>query len=225
MIINKQKIHVFSFEPIDSRMYVWAEDGQAMIIDPCISEAAWEILEKEKVRNAQIILTHEHYDHISGVNWLRDKIDCQVICSENCARRLCDPQKNLSAYFNILFMNHTEEIKRQISELQAKCYSCHADVTFSVKKEISIGSIHLDLRETPGHSSGSICAYLSEQQILFSGDTLVNGTPTVTRLPGGSKKDFQRYTVPWLKKLPSNVIVFPGHGEIAILDDLMTNIE
>ena len=67
------------------------------------------------------------------------------------------------------------------------------------------------LKETPGHSKGSICIFLDEK-VMFSGDTLVTGFNTIVRLPGGSKKDFYSITIPYLKQLDEDIVVYPGHG-------------
>ena len=65
-------INTYSFYPIDSNMYVILENKKALIIDPCVSEEAKEYLKSEQVKEILVLLTHEHYDHISGVNWLRE---------------------------------------------------------------------------------------------------------------------------------------------------------
>ena len=37
------EIQTYSFYPIDARMYIIAENGKAVIIDPCVSEEAKNI--------------------------------------------------------------------------------------------------------------------------------------------------------------------------------------
>ena len=76
------------------------------------------------------------------------------------------------------------------------------------------------LKETPGHSKGSICI-LVDEKILFSGDTLVTGHETILRLPGGSKKDFAGITLPYLESLDREIMVYPGHGEPQKLAEFM----
>ena len=97
-------INTYSFYPIDSNMYVILENKKALIIDPCVSEEAKEYLKSEQVKEILVLLTHEHYDHISGVNWLRECFpQVKVFCSEACANGIVKPTRNLSAYYEILF--------------------------------------------------------------------------------------------------------------------------
>lgn len=91
-------------------------------------------------------------------------------------------------------------------------YSCEADEIFNGKKEWNFESHKIVMQETPGHSKGSICI-LVDEEILFSGDTLVTGHETILRLPGGSKKDFASITLPYLESLDREIMVYPGHGE------------
>ena len=98
-------IKSYSFYPIDARMYVIVENGKALIIDPSISEDAKKYLKSEKIEDILILLTHEHYDHISGVNWFKEEFTkTKLLCSEPCAKALPKPYKNLSVYYEILFL-------------------------------------------------------------------------------------------------------------------------
>ena len=74
-------IKSYSFYPIDARMYVIVENGKALIIDPSISEDAKKYLKSEKIEDILILLTHEHYDHISGVNWFKEEFIRNIIIS------------------------------------------------------------------------------------------------------------------------------------------------
>lgn len=60
---------------------------------------------------------------------------------------------------------------------------------------------------------------------LFSGDSLIKGKKVITRLPGGSKKDYQAITLPFLKSLPDDMVVFPGHGEPGTLKELLNEVK
>ncbi len=65
---------------------------------------------------------------------------------------------------------------------------------------------------TPGHTPGSICLYFPEDKVLFSGDTLFKMGYGRTDLPGGNFSQLIDSLVR-LFALPSDVQVFPGHGE------------
>ena len=79
--------------------------------------------------------------------------------------------------------------------------------------------LQLVLRETPGHSTGSICIEVNKKYI-FTGDSLVDGAKIITRLPGGSKKAYKEITKPYLDSLNKDVVVFPGHGNEGLIEDI-----
>ncbi len=183
-------------------MYVILCGSQALVVDPFVCHEALEILMKARIAELLVVLTHEHYDHISGVNWIKQNLFCQVLCTENCARLIKDSRKNLSHY------------------IESSPFCCEADVTFSGQVEIPFARRTLNLIETPGHSKGSLCLTV-DQLCVFTGDSLVNGKNVVTKLPGGSRSDYENITLPFLQSLPTDIQVFPGHGEPGKLGDLL----
>lgn len=205
---DDMKIETFSFSPIDSRMYLIAEGGQALIVDPCIDGRALSILDTIGTKQLTILLTHEHYDHISGVNWLKLHYPCKVACSAACAACLTDDKKNLSRYFDALMMGRYGQAYIQ----KTRPYTCEATDTFEGQATVQWQGHTLEMRETPGHSPGSICI-LVDRKILFTGDTLLKEVGITTRLPGGNQRDYEKFTRPWLESLPGELYVYPGHGE------------
>lgn len=206
-------IYTYDFYPIDSRMYILLENKKALIIDPCVSDEALQLLKENNVTEILVLLTHEHYDHISGVNWLREHFSSvNALCSSACAAALPSPSKNLSNFWEILFVGKDKETQEYVRNMNIQPYSCTADDTFESEHKLSWEGHSLFLKETPGHSKGSICILLDED-MLFSGDSLVTGYPTITRLPGGSKKDYAGITLPWFQSLDPSIMVYPGHGE------------
>ena len=215
-------IYTYSFYPIDARMYVILKRGKALVIDPCVSDEALQLLKKSKVQEILVLLTHEHYDHISGVNWLRENFfSVEVLCSSLCAEALPNPSQNLSIFWEILFVGKDKETQEYVRNMNIRPYSCEADRTFEGELSLLWEGHSLQLKETPGHSKGSICI-LMDNTVLFSGDSLVTGHPTITRLPGGSKKEYKENTLPYLQSLNPEIMVYPGHGEKQSLDSSIT---
>lgn len=121
-------------------------------------------------------------------------------------------------------MGKDEETQEYVRNMNIQPYSCEADRTFDGECRMSWEGHSLWLKETPGHSAGSICILLDEK-ILFSGDSLVTGHPTILRLPGGSKKNFKMITIPFFESLDSELVVYPGHGEMQSLSSMLLGMD
>jgi glyoxylase-like metal-dependent hydrolase (beta-lactamase superfamily II) len=70
----------------------------------------------------------------------------------------------------------------------------------------------------PGHTPGSIALYDEKTGVLFSGDTLFQGTWGRTDLPGGS--DAQLFqSLKRLLSMKGDIVVCPGHGAPTTIQD------
>ena len=62
------------------------------------------------------------------------------------------------------------------------------------------------------HSEGGNFIFLNEN-ILFSGDILLDESVPAAKFPGGSPKEFTDVALPYINTLPPELVVYPGHGE------------
>lgn len=207
----------FSTPYLRSNMYFLAEKKHGIIIDPYDDPASCEQMEARAKEIDYILLTHEHYDHISGTNALRERYDCPVLCGAVCAERIQNSVDNFSHYFRAYASIQTGETVPEDLTVD-ECYKTHADESFSGQRELLWQGHRLILREAPGHSPGSICILL-DGNILFSGDSLLPGGQAMVRFPGSSKRQYYDATLPWLRSLPSETTVYPGHYEPFRLGD------
>ena len=58
-----------------------------------------------------------------------------------------------------------------------------------------------------------IVAKQSNDKYIFTGDSLIQNTPTITRFKTSNNATYESTTRPFLKSLDKNMLVFPGHGE------------
>lgn len=201
------KVQQFVTPLLASNMYLLEEDRCGIIIDPCGGFVSGIAAVCEGVD--YILLTHEHYDHISGTNALRERYGCPVICSEACGQRIQSSTHNFSRYYEAYATVQTgEPVPEGI--LPVDEYFTHGDEVFSGERQLSWHGHSLLLTETPGHSPGSICI-LVDGELLFSGDTLLQGDVAITRFPGGSRRQYERISMPYLRGLPEKTMVYPGH--------------
>ena len=66
---------------------------------------------------------------------------------------------------------------------------------------------------TPGHTEGSCCYYAAAEDILFSGDTLFQGSVGRTDLPTGRAAQLSISIREKLFVLPDNTLILSGHGD------------
>lgn len=223
--ITGVEMHTFVFWPLDERMYILLCGDECLVVDPHINLDAIELIKNRGISDIRIILTHEHADHISGLNWLRDQFSCIVIATDECAAAIPNPKDNLSQFNSFLLQAAAERTGEDTSNVRFDMISCYADVTFKHEYSLTFGQYTIRLYSAAGHSRGSLIMAIedTEQQVLciFTGDNLMMDYAVTTRLPGGSKKSYESITIPLLKSFDSNVWVYPGHGRPATIQDMM----
>ena len=195
---------------LDTNTYLLEEDRHLLIIDPADYAAVLE-----KCRNAAtvtLLLTHEHFDHISGLNRIRDLCasSCRVIAGATCSERIQDEKGNLSAYADVLAELGGKLIPEHWSPFACKA----ADITFENQYAFHWMGHAMEMFSTPGHSAGSCCIVVDD--LLFVGDTVLENNLMV-KFPGSSKKLYRSVTALLLERLLlGNRIscVYPGHGDV-----------
>lgn len=87
---------------------------------------------------------------------------------------------------------------------------------FLKEGKFSLPTTHypLSIIHTPGHSPGGIC--LLGNNFIFTGDTLFAQGVGRTDFPYGNGKQLLQ-SLKKLSKLPGDLIIYPGHGEISTL--------
>jgi glyoxylase-like metal-dependent hydrolase (beta-lactamase superfamily II) len=76
-----------------------------------------------------------------------------------------------------------------------------------------IGDLELISILTPGHTPGSVCFYLKDTPLLFTGDTLFPGGPGNTKTPEGNFDQIIKSIDERLFSFGDDTIVLPGHGK------------
>ena len=207
-------IRCYSDNTFNVNSYFIEENNHFIIIDPVLTEGTRKEINQHFVDFA--ILTHEHYDHVLSVNEINSNSLFPVYCGQAASTALKDPKKNLSRYSGFLlefipFIDKTAMIS--IAD-----YSCECENILHDGQSISWQGHELFIKETPGHSKGSICILL-DGKYLFSGDTVFSKYETAVKLPGGSRKDYRDSTLKWLDSLSPDTMVHPGHMEPFPLKD------
>jgi len=195
-------------EELLSNTYVVSDDdNRAIIIDPSSDgEGLLSYLKKNNLTPIAILLTHGHFDHIRGVNNLLKNYDIPVYIHELDKDFLSDPYLNCSLMCGMnITINKEPILVKDNQELH-------------LLKDETIKVIH-----TPFHTVGSVCYYFTNNNWLFSGDTLFRLSIGRDDLPGSSPKS-KSESLAKLKKLPNDIKIYPGHGQNTVLaTELMLN--
>ncbi len=200
------KVFTIPLPPIMTNCYIAyeREGGKCFIIDPASNEEKIKaIIEMQKLSPKAILLTHGHFDHISAADKLRDMYSIPLYIHENDAEMIKSPVLNCSQSFMgiAVALNSADKLLSEGNKLL-------------LEKE-SLTVIH-----TPGHSSGS-CIYVGNN-VLFSGDTVFQGSYGRYDLPGGDYSALMQ-SIQRVMKLNPTLTVYPGHGEKTTIADEMLN--
>lgn len=124
-------------------------------------------------------ITHHHQDHSGNLKWAKEFLHADVAIPHG-GRRLLKGR-----------------IPAKVDTLK------DGDV-------IDLGSgVRVSVLATPGHSVDSLCYYIEEEGVLFTGDTLLGSSTTTVGDLGQYRQSLQR-----LLELPNLKVICPGHGKI-----------
>lgn len=207
----------------EANMYLLQDtcSEHGILIDPTEADVAMKWLAEKNIILDYILLTHEHYDHISALNELRHQTEAQVVASSVCSERIQKPSHNLSRIFDVVLAFKREKFPDQevYSGKVAPYEAQAADIIFEGQFVLEWRGHQINMWETPGHSKGSMLICIDDAY-LFSGDSLSYDFELITRLPGGSKKDYDSITKPLLQSFQEDIQVYPGHGRTFRLKEL-----
>lgn len=190
------KIGKITLGVCQTNSYFVYEEGrnEVLFFDPADKgEYIFEALKSKGFQVGAILLTHGHFDHIWGVQKLKELSGAKLYAYEG-EEKLCkDSTLNVSAQ-------------------AGRACSVEPDVFFKDGEEFNLSGISGKVIATPGHTGGSCCYYFEKDKILISGDTLFQESVGRTDFPTGSMSTLIRSINEKLMILPEDVKVYPGHG-------------
>ena len=202
----------YVFPYIQSNMYLRIEQDEALIVDPQSSVEAMQRLVESGVERLLILLTHEHFDHVSGVNFFREKIlNTTVVAHVCCADRIKTAKNNRPLALLLMAEGEKQDAVMRLYET-IRVETIRVDIPIHEETSILWRAHTIRMVPCPGHSPGSMVICF-DQTHVFSGDYLIPDTDVILRYPGGSARDYAAFTKPFLLTLPNGVQILPGHKE------------
>lgn len=220
---GERLVYRLPFELVGSNMYFIPSGDTGIVFDPNENDELISLFEKHGTHQITIVLTHEHYDHTIGVEWLQSKIKTRLFCHKACAEAISTEKGNNPKTLGLLLtIRDAADGGHRLDDFlaNAKSYQLQADETFVGESELRAGDVVLKCYSAPGHSPGS-ALFILGGQCIFTGDSLIQRTPTILRLPGSDKNAFKQITKPFLKSLDKSMTVYPGHEEPFKISDAL----
>src|SRR5664279_2423550 len=186
--------------------------GDENTLEAVVSDPGDEIprilarINAHKLTLKQIIVTHAHIDHVGGALRLKRLTGAPILMNEKDLPllKMMDMQ---AGWLGI----PTPEVAAPDSSLEDGLV-------------VGVTGIPAQVIHTPGHTEGSVCLLLTQENLLLAGDTLFAGSIGRTDLPGGDPVKIMESIHERLIVLPKETKVVPGHGpETSIGREILVN--
>lgn len=202
------QLECFDTGIFDSNCYIiWDEKtNEGVAIDAGVDAVQIvDFLKENSINLKYILMTHCHFDHLYFIEGLKEKTKAQTVIHKLDSLGFDDSKVNCSSRFgsNMSFGK--------------------ADIILDDENTLSIGDLVFEIIHTPGHSPGSICIKVGDA--VFTGDTLFNGSIGRVDLPFSSPADIVSSIYTKLYTLPSQTIIYPGHGSSSTIGfEILNNL-
>ena len=176
---------------------------EAFVVDP--GQGAMprlrRALQAHHLTPGAVLLTHGHIDHIWSARQVCDTFGIPAHIHPGDRPMLTDPIRGFGPRLGQLLVGALFREPKLLVELRDG-------------DKVDVGGLTVVVDHTPGHTRGSVTFRITgDTDVVFSGDTLFQGSVGRTDLPGGSGRDLLGSIVTKLLVLDDDTVVLPGHGD------------
>jgi hydroxyacylglutathione hydrolase len=195
-------VEMLTVGPVAENCFLLRRAGgdRLLVVDP--GEEPERILAAIEATGAQveaILITHCHFDHIGAVTPVAEATGAPVYCPEIEVPLLED----IMAFVPWEGFGPFESYK--------------PEQTVSGGETLDLAGLELDVIFTPGHSPGHVTYAVRDEDALFSGDVLFQGSVGRVDLPGGDGPTLLASIGQLLDRFPDGTVVHPGHMGLTTL--------
>ncbi|MBV9805087.1 MAG: MBL fold metallo-hydrolase [Solirubrobacterales bacterium] len=194
---------MFTVGPVQENCFIVRRpDAQnAVIVDPGDeADNLLKAIEHLGIETVEaILITHTHFDHIGAVAPVARATRAPVYCPELETQVLA----NVMDYVPWPGFGPFE--------------SYEADHTVAGGETLQIAGIDFEVVFTPGHSPGHVTYAVPDEDAVFSGDVLFEGSVGRVDLPGGDWPTLLASIENLLSTYPAETTVYPGHMGVTTL--------
>jgi hydroxyacylglutathione hydrolase len=174
---------------------VEGSESEALIIDPGDNfDDLTTFIETHHLKPIAIVNTHGHFDHVGAVNQIKEKYKIKFYLHRKETALLKRANLYKAAFIG----------KGNIPIPEVDVFMDETTLA------LEIGSFHLKIHQTPGHTNGGVCIELEGS--LFTGDTLLSTNLIPKKLPE-ENRPLLRKTYDYLSTLNPELMIYPGHGQ------------
>ncbi|NPA89932.1 MAG: MBL fold metallo-hydrolase [Chloroflexi bacterium] len=168
----------------------------AVVIDPGgHPQAIRAVLARHGLRLRAILATHAHFDHILGVDPLREGEDVPFY---------------LHPADEPVLQGQRDWVRRWLGYDPGEMP--RVDAHLVPGEPFRLGCIHLEVAHTPGHSPGSVTFLDWEHKRAYVGDLIFASSVGRTDIPGGDYETLMESLRRVILPLPDEMELLPGHG-------------
>lgn len=195
------QVKTFAVNHVQENTFIVHNQKNAILIDPGMYfknefEEVENYIKTNQLTVKEIVCTHCHFDHVFALKWAVEQ-------------------------YNITPKFHMADLQLlQIAPLSAKKWNIDFKdnytgefIAIDESCTIALDDEIFNILHIPGHSPGSIGFYNAKNNFIVNGDVLFKNSYGRTDLPFCNEDDLFNSIKNKLFALPSNTIVYTGHGE------------